>query len=443
MGNPGTVACICALIAASGVSAGAGGGATGLGGGGCVPLTVAVVAASDVPTTGLEAAQALTADLYRAAGVTLRWITKYDEQRPAITVVLTRRAGESGRLPDALGVAPSPGDGTRGTIAFVFVDRVTAFADRHNLLPWTVLGGAIAHEIGHLLLPPNAHVRDGIMRASWRPSHFPPRAAGVAGFPPEQARLLRRRVASRRSATTPTNVGPACTRSTAVPASLSERSVPGGAWTAAVDWWREARMTIRQKVAAGCAIVACAITGSAFSGLLAGTREGDNRAAGSQAAQGGLIREVREGTALYRDPNVAMGAGYGSTGSCVSGPQAGAMGVHFANPALIGDPALDPRNPELLIYEQRGGRMRFVGVEFLVIAEAWHAANPAPPVLMGQHFHYVGAPNRYGLPPFYELHVWAWRDNPNGAFVDWNTAVTCEDYAGDEPLTASLFHDQH
>jgi hypothetical protein len=32
------------------------------------------------------------------------------------------------------------------------------------------------------------------------------------------------------------------------------------------------------------------------------------------------------------------------------------------------------------------------------------------------------------LPPpaFYELHVWAWRDNPHGAFVDWNPAVSCE-----------------
>ena len=31
-----------------------------------------------------------------------------------------------------------------------------------------------------------------------------------------------------------------------------------------------------------------------------------------------------------------------------------------------------------------------------------------------------------GLDPFFELHVWAWRDNPLGAFVDWNNAVTCE-----------------
>jgi hypothetical protein len=24
------------------------------------------------------------------------------------------------------------------------------------------------------------------------------------------------------------------------------------------------------------------------------------------------------------------------------------------------------------------------------------------------------------------LHVWAWQDNPNGTFVDWNTKVNCD-----------------
>lgn len=31
-----------------------------------------------------------------------------------------------------------------------------------------------------------------------------------------------------------------------------------------------------------------------------------------------------------------------------------------------------------------------------------------------------------GLPRFDERHVWAWRDNPRGAFVDWTTRVSCE-----------------
>ena len=107
------------------------------------------------------------------------------------------------------------------------------------------------------------------------------------------------------------------------------------------------------------------------------------------------------------------------------------MGIHYANGALVGDGELDARHPEILVYELRKGRLRLLGVEFVVIAEQWHASNPGPPVLMGQHFHYVGSPNRYGTPPFYELHVWAWKDNPHGMFVDWNPTVSCEEYDGD------------
>jgi hypothetical protein len=151
---------------------------------------------------------------------------------------------------------------------------------------------------------------------------------------------------------------------------------------------------------------------------------------GLAAKDDGLVQAVRDATRPYHDVSAATAAGYGSAGSCVTGPERGAMGVHWPNGALVGDGMLDASKPEILIYEHKGERMRLLGVEFIVIAEQWHATNPSPPVLMGQHFHYVGAPNRYGLPPFYELHVWAWRENPNGSFVDWHPHVSCEHYKG-------------
>jgi hypothetical protein len=49
---------------------------------------------------------------------------------------------------------------------------------------------------------------------------------------------------------------------------------------------------------------------------------------------------------------------------------------------------------------------------------------------MGQLFHLFDAPNRFGLPAFYTLHVWAWKDNPNGAFVNWHPNVSCESFTG-------------
>ncbi len=104
------------------------------------------------------------------------------------------------------------------------------------------------------------------------------------------------------------------------------------------------------------------------------------------------------------------------------------MGVHFVNPTLLIDDVLDATQPEALIYEFKDGVARLVGVEFIVFASVWHAnhAPNDPPVLEGQLLHFVDSPNRFGLPAYYELHVWAWRDNPNGVFVDWNPRVSCE-----------------
>jgi hypothetical protein len=143
-----------------------------------------------------------------------------------------------------------------------------------------------------------------------------------------------------------------------------------------------------------------------------------------------LTEAVRQATEPFEDIAAAEAAGYTLFHGCVSGPQEGAMGVHYVNGDLVGDGALDATRPEALIYEDQNGRMRLLGVEYVVIAEAWHANNQMPPVLMGQLFNYVGSPNRYGIPAFYELHVWAWKNNPNGTFADWNPLVACDDFVG-------------
>lgn len=114
---------------------------------------------------------------------------------------------------------------------------------------------------------------------------------------------------------------------------------------------------------------------------------------------------------------------------CVTGPEFGAMGVHFINTDNM-DGILDVNKPEALIYEpQSNGRMRLVGVEFIVPKPAWDALHADPldrPALEGHLLNFVDEPNRYGLPGFYEIHVWAFEDNPKGALVDWNPRVTCE-----------------
>ena len=149
----------------------------------------------------------------------------------------------------------------------------------------------------------------------------------------------------------------------------------------------------------------------------------------------GLLKVVREATARFRDVSVAEAEGYKLMFGCVSGPDYGAMGLHYVNLPLVLDGELDPTRPEIIIYEPTpNGRPRMTGADFLIFADAWHSRNPdTTPQLMGQLLHFFEAPNRFGLPPFYTLHVWAWKENPTGAFVNWHAKVSCDAFAGQNP----------
>jgi hypothetical protein len=131
-----------------------------------------------------------------------------------------------------------------------------------------------------------------------------------------------------------------------------------------------------------------------------------------------LAVKVRDVNARFADVNAALAEGY-SPIPCVSGIEGGAMGIHYVNGALIDDPKIDMSKPEAVMYEPKpDGSLELVAVEYIT--------HEGPAALEGQLFSFVGAPNRYGLPAFYELHVWAWRANPTGTFADMNPNVSCE-----------------
>jgi hypothetical protein len=148
------------------------------------------------------------------------------------------------------------------------------------------------------------------------------------------------------------------------------------------------------------------------------------------------VAQVRKATVRFHAIEQALAAGYAQFQSCVDEPGEGAMGIHFVNGSLVGDTVVDALRPEALMYEQgNDGRMRLVGVEYIVFQDAWDAENEAPPTLFGETFHRVDSPNRYGIPAFYALHAWVWRHNPVGTFYDWNPKVRCP---GDVPDASYL-----
>src|SRR5689334_2667105 len=150
--------------------------------------------------------------------------------------------------------------------------------------------------------------------------------------------------------------------------------------------------------------------------------------AGPSMGTSPLVEKVRAATRRYLDINVALGEGWVQATPCVSSPTAGAMGIHFLKPERLRDGELKADEPEMLIYEPLPeGKFRLVGVEYVVIAADWcgkHASVVAPSV-DGHLANFVGDPNRYALPAFYEMHVWAWQDNAAGSFADFNPRVSC------------------
>jgi hypothetical protein len=147
------------------------------------------------------------------------------------------------------------------------------------------------------------------------------------------------------------------------------------------------------------------------------------------AEENALVKAVRDSTERFRHVTsiTGPGEGYELSFGCVSGGDYGAMGLHYVNMSLVGDGEVDVAQPEIVLFEPTpNGGIRITGADFLVLAADWDAKHSGPPQLMGQLFHFFESPNRFGLPPFYTLHVWAWKDNPNGTFVNWNPNVSCD-----------------
>lgn len=131
-----------------------------------------------------------------------------------------------------------------------------------------------------------------------------------------------------------------------------------------------------------------------------------------------LVEDVRAANDRFKDVAVAVAEGYAPI-PCASGLQGGAMGIHYVNAEHLKDGVVDLAHPEAVMYEPMAdGTMSLVAVEYI--------AFKGPAALEGQLFNIVTEPNRYGLDKFYELHVWAWKQNPAGNFADNNPNVSCD-----------------
>jgi len=139
---------------------------------------------------------------------------------------------------------------------------------------------------------------------------------------------------------------------------------------------------------------------------------------GMAIADNPLAEKVRAANSRFLHVSVATAEGYTPIPCASNANGSGAMGIHYVNAAYIGDDVVDIGRPEAVMYEPMpDGSLALVAVEYIT--------SKGPASLEGQLFSFTGAPNRYGLGPFYELHVWAWKANPSGTFSDMNPEVSC------------------
>ena len=136
-------------------------------------MTVVVQNLTDAPVSDLERAQMTAAGVYREIGIDLTWLDTAGLERAmagtrsgcvfANSVILLNLVPPSPaqRIPhNALGVAAS---GSR--LVRIALSRIADLAGSADVNSAVVLGYVIAHEIGHVFLPPNSHVASGLMRA--------------------------------------------------------------------------------------------------------------------------------------------------------------------------------------------------------------------------------------------------------------------------------------
>jgi hypothetical protein len=166
---------------------------------------------------------------------------------------------------------------------------------------------------------------------------------------------------------------------------------------------------------------------------------------------------VRAATERFRDVNVALAEGYirDPMNVCDSAEMLGkpaslgVMGIHYLRPDLLQITGTEPRvggngihtdflRPGVLIYEpQADGSLVLVAVENLAFEKAWKAAgHTSPPTFEGVTYnHMVDDPatetdEAHMFEPHYDLHVWLYRDNPNGMFAQFNPNVSCAHHKG-------------
>jgi hypothetical protein len=157
------------------------------------PPSVAVVAFNQAGTAAAALARAKTevTRIFGEAGVGVSWMNPSAVEPAgafAMQLLIRPRAINGDR--SIMGTAIGDMHETGGS-AFVYYDRVVRAAHESEQDVARLLAYAMAHEMGHLLLPSPAHATSGIMRPEWDGDDLRHIASGLLQFTAVQANAIR------------------------------------------------------------------------------------------------------------------------------------------------------------------------------------------------------------------------------------------------------------
>jgi hypothetical protein len=170
-------------------------------------ISVRAYSAFDRMHVDLDEARAQVEAAFRPTGIAIEWVDCHGQSAPAHcesppqadeVVVRIVTATESHRGPFVpLGVSLVDSQKRAGCYATIYLDRIIALAERVDTEAGPLLGRAIAHEIGHLLLGTTRHASDGLMRKIWSPKELQRNDANDWIFLRREVAAIREAVANR------------------------------------------------------------------------------------------------------------------------------------------------------------------------------------------------------------------------------------------------------
>lgn len=184
--------------------------------------TIHVQNYAEVDRKTLMEAEKVATGIFRKAGVETRWINpalssesgqeKFTGEEMSnlshiqLKILPPLMAERLGLPNNVMGLAP--GNERDRQLVYVFYDKVKAIAERQmqarvegsistRAVRVQILGHAIVHEIGHLLLNLESHSDTGVMRATWDLKQLQDACYGYLVFTPPQAEAIRLEVTKR------------------------------------------------------------------------------------------------------------------------------------------------------------------------------------------------------------------------------------------------------